>query len=417
MRIMSAGKEQIPPLFPSLDAGDPAKCKGLKRNGIVPSQTLRKLVEDGHILAGIPLRPGQIQPASVDLRLGPVGYEVRSSFLPGEDATVEERLAGLLVRRIDLTSAAVLQKGRVYIVPLIEELCLPSHMAGKANPKSSTGRLDVFTRLITDRCQGFENVAPGYRGKLYAEIFPRTFSVLVRQGSKLNQLRLGLGQPTLPPTTLRRLHRAEPLVFRDDGSPCDDNISGNSVLFSVELSPLDGSRIVGYKARKDRPIIDVDRVNYYEPCEFWEPIEVPSGNGIVLEPNDFYILASKERVRVLPKLAAEMMAYDSALGEFRVHYAGFFDPGFGYGHRRPPGTRAVLEVRSHEVPFLLENGQVVGRLTYEHLLEPPLKLYGTELGSFYQNQALALGKQFKRPATTTAESAVIVPQERRDVVQ
>ena len=414
---MSAGKDQLPPLFPSLDADEAAQRKGPKRNGIIPSQTLYELVEAGHLLAEIPLSPQQIQPASLDLRLGPKGYEVRSSFLPGENATVEEKLAGLLVRRIDLTQSAVLQKGRVYIVPLLEELRLPAHMAGKANPKSSTGRLDIFTRLITDRCQEFENVASGYRGKLYAEIFPRTFSVLVRQGSKLNQLRLYFGQPSLRPTTLRRLQRAEPLVFGEDGRPCDGNVSANSVLFSVELSPLDASRIVGYKAKKDRPIIDIDRVNYYEPREFWEPIAVPRGNGIVLEPNDFYILASKERVRVLPDLAAEMMAYDSALGEFRVHYAGFFDPGFGYGERQPPGTRAVLEVRSHEVPFLLENGQVVGRLTYEHLLEPPRHLYGSAVGSFYQHQALSLGKQFKRPATPSAESPLVARQQRRNVVQ
>lgn len=358
--------------------------------GLLPFQDIHDLIRGGLIRSASPFGEDQVQPASLDLRLGAVGYRVQASFLPG-DATVQERLADLQMHdTIDLARPCLLERGCVYIVPLHEELRLPPELAAKANPKSTTGRLDVFTRLITDRATEFDRVPAGYQGRLYVEIVPRTFSIVVREGTKLNQLRVYRGRPGLSDEELRALHAEMPLVFRDD-QPADA-IIGDGLWVTIDLQGT-GSGPVGYRARP-HGLIDLARLAYYDPAEFWEPVYRSRRGSIILNPDDFYILASREQIRVPPDLAAEMVAYEPPIGEFRVHYAGFFDPGFGYGEGIR-GTRGVLEVRSHEVPFLLEDGQIVARLVYERLASPPERLYGTGIGSSYQHQGLTLSKQFR----------------------
>ena len=294
---------------------------------------------------------------------------------------------------IDLREGALFEKRCVYIVPLKEQWCFPESeddISGKANPKSTTGRLDIFTRLITDYAIEFETVQAGYIGPLYAEIVPRTFSVMVKEGMALNQLRFvkGRPRPVREDSSFDKHDEVTPRAYNPDDSPAE----------SVKLISLDlvgsGNAIVGYRAKPHAPLIDLALVNHYDPSEFWEPIR--SGNRIILNPDDFYILVSKQKVWIPPDWSAEMVAYDASYGEFRSHYAGFFDPGFGYDVASGRGTRAVLEVRSHEVPFVVEDGQIVGRLEYERLLEPPEKIYGPKIGSSYQSQGLSLSKQFRR---------------------
>ncbi|MBI3610235.1 MAG: 2'-deoxycytidine 5'-triphosphate deaminase [Nitrospirae bacterium] len=378
-------------LFPELEKD----LSSFYTTGILPSQKIKELIETGYISAKTPISNDQIQPASIDLRLGPVAYRVRASFLPGEHSTVNGKLDALRMHEIDLTQPSVLEKGCVYIVPLMEELSLPSKISGKVNPKSTTGRLDVFTRLITDYGTEFERIKAGYKGKLYVEIVPRTFSILVHEGIKLNQLRFVRGEPPPSDKGLNELDEKETLVYLENDTP-DEAMISKGLWISIDLQISNGSEIIGYKAKRHAPLIDLDKINYYDPLEFWEPIGRPKTNQMILNPDDFYILVSKEKIRVPSNFAAEMVAYDPSVGEFRIHYAGFFDPGFGYGNRDIKGTRAVLEVRSHEVPFLLEDGQVVGRLIYQRLLAAPEKIYGTGIGSSYQCQGLSLSKQFKR---------------------
>jgi dCTP deaminase len=336
--------------------------------GIIPSQKIAELISGGYIHSSSPISAEQIQPSSIDLRLGPVAYRVRASFLPSRESTVARKLADFTLHELDLTRPAVLEKGCVYIVPLMEELELPPDVSGKVNPKSSTGRLDIFTRAITDYGRQFEFVPAGYKGKLYAEVVPRTFSILIRQGTRLSQLRLTKGLVTA----------AEP-----------DHI----LRLSIDLAEQD---IIGYRAKKHASLVDLEKINHYDPSEYWDKIYRTRNRDLVLDPEDFYILASKEKVQIPPTFAAEMVPYDTSVGEFRVHYAGFFDPGFGFGSEDGTGTRAVLEVRSHEVPFLLEDGQEVGSLVFEKLMCAPDKLYGQGIGSNYQKQGLALSKHFRK---------------------
>jgi len=364
--------------------------------GILPSQSIEELIAAGHITADPAITPEQVQPSSIDLRVGPVAYRIRASFLSSRNARVIDKLTENHLYKIDLTRPAVLERGCAYIAPLMEEMSLPADISGKANPKSTTGRLDVFTRLITDYGSEFERVPAGYKGKLYTEIVPRTFSIVMGQGTRLNQLRLRRGNPPPSDTELERLHEQETLVYSQDELPADALISNKSLWLSVDLSGEEGSEIIGYKARRNTPLIDLSKINHYDPLEYWEPIHRTRSRSLVLDPRDFYILASKERVRIPLSFAAEMVPYDPSVGEFRIHYAGFFDPGFGYGADDIKGTHAVLEVRSHEVPFLLEDGQTVGRLVFERLLSAPQKIYGQGIGSSYQHQRLALSKQFKR---------------------
>jgi dCTP deaminase len=372
-----------------------------RSTGVWPSQLLRAAVMHGHeIQASAPIEDDQIQPASLDLRLGEVAYRVRASFLPGPRSSVRDKLDRLSMHQIDLSRGAVLEKDCVYIVPLLEHLALKKRVSALANPKSSIGRLDVFARVITDQGTEFDRIREGYRGPLYAEISPRSFGILARAGSRLVQLRIRRGSPLFRDTALRRLHAEVGLLDAPaSGMPGPETIR-NGLAFTVDLSGEAADGIVGWKARRHTDVIDVDRIDHYDPLDFWEPVRVHrggrKGEGVVLDPDDFYILATREAVVVPPDHAAEMIPYDAFVGEFRVHFAGFFDPGFGSAEAGGSGSRAVLEVRSHEVPFLIEHGQVVGRLIYEPLIARPDRLYGRAIGSSYQSQGLALSKHFKR---------------------
>ena len=358
------------------------------KDGILPDDAILKLTADGIIVPDAPYVPGQIQPASLDLRLGRKAYRVRASFLPGPEKTVRDRLDTLSLHEIDLSDGAVLETGCVYIAELQEHLHLPSSIAAAANPKSSTGRIDVFTRVITDKAREFDAVEAGYNGPLYAEISPRTFPVLVRQGSRLSQLRLRQGCPRLTDDETVALHAKEKLVTTSVPS-----IQGG-VAISVDLSGFDAGGLIGYRAKRHTGLVDVDKPGSCRIADYWEPIYADGAGALVLDPGQFYILASKEAVHVPPDYAAEMAPFDPLVGEFRVHYAGFFDPGFGHAHAGGSGARAVLEVRSHDVPFILEDSQVVGRLLYERMAARPKSLYGRELGSNYQAQGLKLSKHF-----------------------
>lgn len=358
-------------------------------HGILTDRMIAEMTLAGHILPSAPFAEDQVQPASLDLRLGPIAYRVRASFLPGPGATVERRIKDLQLHIIALNDGAVLETGCVYIVPLMESLSLPSDISATANPKSSTGRIDVFTRVIADHSRGFDQVAPGYQGPLYAEISPRTFPVLVRQGSRLSQIRFRRGDTLLDAAQLRALHESERLVDADDAD------LNEGVAVGVDLSGDFAGGLIGYRAKRHTGLIDVDFRGGYTIGDFWEPMSARADASLILDPNEFYILASKESVQVPPDYAAEMVPFDPLVGEFRVHYAGFFDPGFGYAGAGGRGSRAVLEVRSREVPFILEHGQIVGRLVYETMMARPATLYGQGIGSNYQAQSLKLSKHFR----------------------
>lgn len=360
--------------------------------GLFPSQTITGMIDGGLIRAPEGIDPEQVQPASLDLRLGAVAYRVQASFLPGDRAFVQTTLDTLTMHQMDLNAGAVLERGCVYIVPLQEELRLNDEISAIANPKSSTGRLDVFCRLITNDAMEFDTVKAGYNGPLYLEIAPCTFSVLVRAGDRLNQIRFSRERDALDDLELARLHAKSPLVHGGNGN----GFIEKGLKFTVDLSGAT-SPVVGYRARPHTPVIDLRRIDHYAPDDFWEPIVATPRQGIILNPGDFYILATQESVAVPPGFAAEMLAYDALLGEFRVHYAGFFDPGFGWEGAGGKGSRGVLEVRSHDVPFLLEHGQPTGRLVYEKLSAMSDVTYGTSINSNYQRQGLKLGKQFKSP--------------------
>jgi dCTP deaminase len=359
--------------------------------GILPDRDIATLSERGAIRAARPFAPDQIQPASLDLRLGAIAYRVRASFLPGPGTAVARRISELKLHEFALTEGAVLETGCVYIVPLIESLALPTDVVAVTNPKSSTGRLDVFTRVIADETRGFDRVAEGYQGPLYAEISPKTFPVLVREGSRLSQIRFRRGDAVLRGEALRAVHAQERLVDRAEA------VMGEGIAVSVDLSgaATNAGGIVGYRAKRHTAVIEVERRAAYDVADFWEPIAARADRSLILDPDEFYILASTEAVQVPPDYAAEMVPFDPLVGEFRVHYAGFFDPGFGYAGAGGLGARAVLEVRSREVPFILEHGQIVGRLVYERMLARPEKLYGSGIGSNYQAQGLKLSKHFR----------------------
>jgi dCTP deaminase len=358
-------------------------------NGILPDRMIATMADSGLILPAYPFVESQIQPASLDLRLGDIAYRVRASFLPGPDATVAERIDELKLHEISLADGAVLETNCVYIVPLIESLALPPQIVAAANPKSSTGRLDVFTRVIADGTRRFDMIGAGYHGPLYAEISPKTFPVLLREGSRLSQVRFRTGGAILDGDELHALHARERLVDIDHA-----DLSGG-VALSVDLSGDNSNGFVGYRAKRHTGVVDVDRRAGYPVAEFWEAIPARADRSLILDPGEFYILASKEAVQVPPDYAAEMVPFDPLVGEFRVHYAGFFDPGFGHADAGGEGARAVLEVRSRDVPFILEDGQIVGRLVYERMAERPQVLYGAGAGSNYQAQGLKLSKHFR----------------------
>ena len=360
--------------------------------GILPSHAISALIREREIWAAGDIEAGQIQPASLDLRLGTTAYRLRASFLPGPEASVMDKVAAFALHEIDLTGGAVLETGCVYLVPLLEALALAPRTSAVANPKSSTGRLDVFTRLITDCGTEFDQVAAGYQGPLFLEISPRTFPILVRQGSRLAQIRFRRGGPSHTDTELRALHEREHLV--DTIADIDQGLA-LSVDLAGEAKTGHHAGLIGFRAKRHSGLIDVDRRDAYNVLDFWDPVFVRGARRIILDPDEFYILASREAVHVPATHAAEMMPYNPLVGEFRVHYAGFFDPGFGAKAAGGAGSRAVLEVRSHEVPFILEHGQIIGRLVYERLTARPTQLYGEDIGSTYQAQGLKLSKHFK----------------------
>ena len=354
--------------------------------GILADTDIRKLVGAGHITANSPVENDQVQPASLDLRLGPIAWRVRASFLAGRNHKVSDRIAEFAMHRMDLTSGAVLEKGCVYVIPLVEHLALPPDISAAANAKSSTGRLDLLTRTVTDRGLEFDRIPEGYRGPLYAEICPCSFSVLVHEGQRLNQIRFRKGEARLDDGALRDLHDHTPLV------DCPPLIS-EGLGFSVDLRPGKDT-LVGYRAKPHSGVIDLNRIGHYPSRDFWEEVHAERDH-IILDPGAFYILVSREAVTIPPEYAAEMAPYLAMVGEFRVHYAGFFDPGFGHESAGGAGSRGVLEVRCHEAPFVLEHGQIVGRLIYERMFSSPARLYGAGIASNYQGQGLRLAKQFR----------------------
>lgn len=355
-------------------------------SGVLPDQTIKAMIDQALISAQRPIQSAQIQPASLDLRLGATAWRVRASFLSGEDRKLADRLEDFEMHKIDLQEGAVLEKGCVYVLPLMEALDLPNDIQAVANAKSSTGRLDLLTRVITDNGTEFDRIRPGYKGPLYAEICPRSFSVLVRPGMRLNQIRFRQGQSVLSDSELRELHVSDGLVS-------GEAVISDGLGFSVDLKPARGT-LVGYRAKPHTGVIDLDRIGAYDPSDFWE--EVHSSDGqIILDPGAFYILVSREAVHIPPAYAAEMAPFLAMVGEFRVHYAGFFDPGFGHQAAGGVGSRGVLEVRCHEAPFVLEHAQIVGRLVYEKMQQEPEQLYGAGIASNYQGQGLKLSKHFK----------------------
>ncbi len=379
------------PVQGSLDESEIDSDRGLFKTGILPSQDLKLLVNlTKEIIALEPILDNQFQPASLDLRLGPVAYRVRASFLPGKNSTVKQKLEELSMHEMDISKGGVLERGCVYIIPLLEGLELKHRMSAMGNPKSSTGRLDIFTRLITDYGTEFDRVREQYKGMLYAEVSPRTFSVLVRKGSRLSQIRIRRGNPPSSNKVMWDLQQEFQVVSSDLSA---DDIR-NGVPVSVDVLGDKSGGLIGYKAKNHAGLVDIDKVQHYEVLDYWEPVYAPRRGGLVLDPQDFYILVSKEAVKIPSTHAAEMIAYDTLVGEFRVHYAGFFDPGFGDPSAGGEGSRAVLEVRSYEVPFVIEHGQVVGRLAYERLTAIPDQLYGAT-NSSYQGQGIKLSKHFK----------------------
>ncbi len=392
-------------LFPSRNPGG---------EGILPSQEVRELVKNGKIISpACEITGDQIQPSSIDLRLSREAFEVSASFLPGTSTTLltKARSNGMLVAEIDLSEPTRLERGKIYIIPLMESLDLPPEIYGIANPKSTTGRLDIFTRLITEVGDEFERVRRGYHGGLYLEVLSQTFPIIVQAGMRLNQLRFGRGRfiPT-GDQRLRQLHQGDPFIDPEEEGNGQSSIN-RGLRMTVDLQG-NGSGIVAYRAKKADVPVDLSKINHYETGNFWEPIYRDKRHQFILKPGEFYILASKQRIRVPPDFAAEMLPYDLATQEFRVHYAGFFDPGFGYGAAGEiPGTRAVLEVRASHMPILLEDDQFVGRLNYFKMSETPDIFYGGLIGSSYQQQGLALSKQFKRepnpvPAISSGGSSV-----------
>jgi dCTP deaminase len=372
--------------------------------GVLPSQRLREAISKEWMLAGdwrIPEKA--VQPASVDLRLGEHAWALRCSFLPDSRSSVEEKVKDLAFERIDLRDGATLERDRPYLVPLIERLRLPERLRAKANPKSSTGRLDVFTRVLTDRNHRFDEIAAGYHGSLYLEVVPRTFAIRVRTGLALNQVRLIVGEPRLADAQLLELHERSPLLYLDSDPIAAPELSlADGLFLSLDVSgPADS--VVGYRAKKNSLPIDLSQVGALRWQEYWEPVHPEQGGRIVLEPEIFYLLLSAEGVSVPPCYAAEMLAYDPTAGELRTHYAGFFDPGFGYSRAHDAhGARAALEVRARDVSFMVEHRQPVSKLAFERMAEEPDVLYGSEVGSSYQNQQTMLSKHFLEHAAGVA---------------
>ncbi len=372
--------------------------------GVLPAQDLREAIAHEWITAGDWRIPREsVQPASVDLRLGERAWALRCSFLPDSDSTVEQKIEDLAFEEVDLRDGATLERDRPYLVPLIEELRLPEEIRAKANPKSSTGRLDVFTRVLTDRSHRFDEIGAGYEGKLYLEVVPRTFAIRVKTGLALNQVRLMCGDARLSDEELLALHGECPLLYLDSHPLAGADLSiADGLFLSLDASGSADS-VVGYRAKKNSLPIDLTRIGALRWRDYWEPVHPERGGRIVLEPEVFYLLLSAEGASIPPSYAAEMLAYDPTAGELRTHYAGFFDPGFGYSRdRRAHGSRAALEVRARDVSFMVEHRQPVCKLAFERMTAEPDVLYGVDVGSNYQGQQTMLSKHFaeQRPAAS-----------------
>ena len=366
---------------------------GAGAGGVLPSQRLREAVNDGWITSLYNIPQSSIQPASLDLRLGRKAWRLRCSFLPAIGAPVMERAEALAIEEIDIDrGGATLEPGRPYLIPLVEELHLPPHVRAKANPKSSTGRLDVFTRVLTDGNNRFDEIGAGYSGRLYLEVVPRSFAVKVEELLSLNQVRLETSPARVTDAEIPRIHEESPLLYIDRHPlrAADLEIS-DGLFLSVDLSGPH-NRVVGYRAKKNSHRLDLSQIRHYEWREYWEPVYPERGGRVVLDPDLFYLLLSAEGVSVPPGYAAEMMAYDPTAGELRTHYAGFFDPGFGYD--RDGGSRAALEVRARDVPFMVEHRQPIAKLAYQRMAAEPDRLYGSQVGSNYQGQETMLSKHF-----------------------
>ena len=358
--------------------------------GTLSDCQIRGLVEEGSVLSDAPWGARQVQPSSLDLRLGPTAYRLRSSFLP-LSTPVSDILQDLSLYSVDLRTSAHLERGAVYLVPLMESLNLPPGLSAKANPKSSTGRLDVFTRVITETGDRFDDISSGYSGRLYLEVFSRSFSLRVSQGLALCQVRFFEKRHFLSEETLLDRHRQSPLFFSEGGT-CGgnpyDRITDGSLYLGVKLT---GMPIIGFRARHDAGILSLVPGDQQKATEFWEAIPSPARGELVLEPEKFYLFASSAKIRVPIDLAAEMLPFDAAAGEIRTHYAGFFDPGFGMSGE---GARGVLEVRPHDVPFRIVDGQPVFKLRYEKMERDPDLPYGAAIGSNYTHQGLNLSRYF-----------------------
>ena len=378
-----------------------------RQRGVLASQQLRRLVRDGAIAAKSPVEERQYQPASLDLRLGDTAYRMLSSFLPDPSQTIATRLTrmkfyeeNLVLYEIDSRNGGVLEKGHVYLIPLLERITLKGQkykaLYGKCNPKSTTGRLDIFTRVITDSNSTFDEIQRGYSGLLYLEVVPLSFSVRVSAGICLNQLRLLEGDSSVDDEELLQLHEKNTLLYLEKETPVPKKELriDKGIFLRIDLQGGDNG-VVGFRARKISAIVDLSKLDYYDPIDFWEPIYRHRDNTLKLEPGEFYVLASKDRIRIPSEYAAEMVAYEGGCGELRTHYAGFFDPGFGYGKGDILGTKIVLEVRPHEVPFMIYHGQILFKIVLERMQERPEKVYGEGIGSSYQFQGLTLSKQFK----------------------
>ncbi len=379
-----------------------------RQAGILPYQDIRRMIARGVIGASPAIEDGQIQPASLDLRLGRKAYRLISSFLP-ELSAISTRLnvldfyqSDLVMYEMDLVGGAILEKSHVYLVPLLEQLKLPRTIHARANPKSTTGRLDVFTRVVTDLNAGCDEIRAGYHGPLFLEVVPRSFAIKARTGQSLNQVRFVSGEATVSDQSLQTIHRKTPLLYHNDSSnkavSSREFRADRGLFLRIDLKGEDRTdpKIIGYRSKKNSHVIDLEKVGHYAAADFWEPILRHRHDSLLLEPEEFYILASKERIRVPPGYAAEMVAYEAACGELRTHYAGFFDPGFGHGSKGEiRGTQVVLEVRPHDVPFLIHDGQTFFKVVYDRMLHEPDQLYGVGLGSSYQQQTLTLSKHFK----------------------
>lgn len=385
-----------PELFPGGVRTDPRKT------GILPSQEIHELIRNRKIISPLAIEDSQVQPASIDLRLGNVAYRVQASFLPSRTSTVTSRLNDLKLAEFDFTKPTLLEPGAVYVIPVMEHLDLSSDIGGAANPKSTTGRLDIFTRVVSEgginsdpEDHQFEHVPKGYKGPLYVEVVSRTFPVILSAGAKLTQLRFVRGNPPAAhDNALERAEQTDGLVYYEGADAPAKAMLNQGLRMSIDLQGSGGSNVVAYKAKRHCRAVDLSKTGAHDAALYWDAIT--SRKQLVLDPGDFYILASRERISVPSNWAAEMTQFDPTSGEFSAHYAGFFDPGFGYGTAGEiKGTKAVLEVRAHEVPILLEDSQVVGRLLYHKMAAIPEKLYGQAIGSSYQQQGLALSKQFR----------------------